>query len=201
MILLGDNLIFRICTSFRCLVIVFMLFGGMGLALGSVAGSSAPGFKGINLLSEKDIVTTQPKSKGVVFVFMSARCPCSNSHMREINSLAETFGESLSFYVVHSNQDESETQARKYFGGLMMKVPVLVDSGARFADELQAFKTPHAYIFSADGKKLYEGGVSDTVEFERAKVKYLRRALEQLAAGEEIKPSLTRTLGCVISRR
>ncbi|MFK5047747.1 thioredoxin-like domain-containing protein, partial [Klebsiella pneumoniae] len=89
-------------------------------------------------------------------VFLSTKCPCSNSHVALVKQLAKDFP-AFAFVAVHSNRDETVAEARAYFRDFGL--PVLQDEKSRLADEFKASKTPHAYVLAAgDGKVLYHGG-------------------------------------------
>ncbi len=140
------------------------------------------------------------KREGLVIMFLSSLCPCSNSHIIELNSLASKYP-NFTFVGVHSNADEPREQARDYFQNVGVKFPVLQDDGAKIADEFKASKTPHAFIVTKNGKIAYQGGVSDSRDFGRSKRKFLRDALEDISSGHEVRVPEGRTLGCAITRR
>lgn len=137
--------------------------------------------------------------KGTVFLFVSARCPCSNSHNQEMISLAKTFSE-IQFVGVHSNADEPMEVAEKYFRTAGYPFPVVQDHGDKLSNSLSALKTPHAFLLNAKGEVLFRGGVSSSRVFETADRKYLREALEDFMAGKSIRTAEARSLGCMISR-
>lgn len=163
------------------------------ISLDEVYGQTLPDLKSFKL---KD--TTTP-AKGYVVTFMSAVCPCSDSHMQEIKDLAHTFKDHQ-FLVVHSNGAESLEVATPYFTSKQIPFPVLSDPDARIANVFKALKTPHTFILNQDGEILYKGGVSNSAKFENAKVKFLRNALTQISKGQTPKPKVGRTLGCQIIR-
>jgi len=137
--------------------------------------------------------------KGAVVVFLSAVCPCSNSHIKELTTLPKDFPE-FAFLGVHSNTDEAKDPTQAYFKTAKLPFPVVQDSGAKIADEFKAYKTPHAFVVKPDGEVLYQGGVSSSRNFENADRKFLREALDDLQNGRAVKTPEGRTLGCVIAR-
>jgi thioredoxin-related protein len=155
-------------------------------------------------LKAPDVLTSEvqevkPSAEGTVVVFLSASCPCSNSHVAELKSLAQEFPQ-FAFVGVHSNVDEEATATKEYFQKVKMGFPVLQDDNAKIADEFKALKTPHAFILSKDGKVLYQGGVSSSRDITKADRKYLREALNDLKEHHAVKTPEGRTLGCTISR-
>lgn len=119
--------------------------------------------------------------------------------MGEIKSLAETF-QDFRFIGVNSNLDETLENAGAFFKAQSLKFPILRDQNSRMADEFKALKTPHAFVFSNDGKILFQGGVSNSSKFERADRKFLREALEDIAQKRAVRSPLARALGCAIQR-
>lgn len=140
-----------------------------------------------------------PKNKGMVVVFLSAKCPCSQSHENSIEKLANEFKE-FSFVGVHSNSDEAKDLAALHFKEAGFSFPIIEDSQSIIANEYGALKTPHAFIVGPKGECWYNGGVDETREASRAKKFYLKQALLDLKSGREPKEKTTRTLGCAIKR-
>jgi thioredoxin-related protein len=168
----------------------------------SITASAAPQSKnleGKNLLTGENVVVNASDKKGMVVIFLSAKCPCSNSHNNELRDLAQTYKE-FSFVAVHSNADEAKELSQPYFEKAAFPFPVIEDDKAKLADQLQASKTPHAFIFASNGDVLYEGGVSNSKDCAKADRKFLREALDDLHAGKSVRTPEGRTLGCAISR-
>lgn len=166
--------------------------------------ASAPAHAGF-VVSGSDIrsgqpVQVEPGALGTVVVFVSAACPCSNSHVPELRALAKEFPQ-FHFVAVHANADEAREEATTYFAKADMPFPVVRDRGAKLADEFRALKTPHAYVKLVDGSLAYRGGVTDSKDLHRSQRKFLREALADLVAGRPVAKPEGRTLGCVIARK
>lgn len=146
-----------------------------------------------------DAVTIAPGKKGTVILFMSAVCPCSNSHVGIVKKLASQFTD-FAFVAIHSNTDETLPVSQSYFKTTGLPFPIIEDEKTRLADEYKAFKTPHAFVISPDGKILYKGGVTSSTNGESADKQFLKDALEDLNAGRAVKVAEGRSLGCTISR-
>lgn len=137
--------------------------------------------------------------KGSVVVFLSAVCPCSNGHITYLKKLKEEFPD-YTFIGIHSNVDEDKTTSSAYFKEAKLNFEVIEDDKSRYADMFKAFKTPHSFIVSKEGKILYQGGVTGSSRAERAEEFHLYEALKDDQSGKSIKVSQTRVLGCEISR-
>lgn len=139
-------------------------------------------------------------SKRYVFVFLSAKCPCSASHEKKLNELQKVYGnKGFAFYAIHSNSDETLQDVKNHFAHSRLNFPLLQDEKARVADQLGALKTPHAFVV-ANSKILYQGGVDDSNDVEYAEKEYLADALSAISMGREPVEPKTRALGCVIKR-
>lgn len=154
-----------------------------------------------NLISGEKISLTTIDSgkKATVMVFMSSKCPCSDSHAAVIKNLIEKYKE-FAFVIIHSNVNEDESQAKKYFASLELKAQVLQDEDAKIADMMKAYKTPHAFIIDNKGEIIYKGGVTDSNNALKAEKQYLADALEDLQQNRPLKLSETKALGCFIAR-
>jgi len=180
------------------------LFFLLVIPWGTLAAPQIQSVTGENLLSGGPVALKLQEmgaqgKKGLVVVFLSARCPCSNSHVAEVRDLAQNYKD-FAFVAVHSNLDEGEALAKPYFEKAHLPFPVIADAKARLADQFQALKTPHAYIVVPDGHIAYQGGVSNSNDCAKSDRKYLREALADLHEGKPVRTPEGRTLGCVISR-
>lgn len=157
--------------------------------------------KGENILTASDVSVSAVtmNKKALVVLFLSAKCPCSNSHIQEIISLYKDFPQ-FSFVGVHSNSDESAELSKTYFIKSEIPFPVIQDVKFAYADHFHALKTPHAFVVNSDGKILYQGGVSSSRNIDNAENKFLRDALNDLQINQSVKTPEGRTLGCSIQR-
>lgn len=161
-------------------------------------GKLAP-LAGFDLGTEKSSVVSPEGKKALVVAFLSATCPCSNSHVEELRSLSEKYRD-FQFVGIHSNANESRELSIAYFKKIQFPFPVIQDEKFQYADQLKANKTPHAFILDVEGQVLFQGGVTDSNKIESSSRKYLREALEDLQNGRQVKTASVRTLGCVIDR-
>ncbi len=177
----------------------YLILLGISLSLAASAAPQAKSIEGKNLLTDAKVHVDSADKKGMVVVFLSAKCPCSNSHNIELRDLAQNYKE-FNFVAIHSNFDEGKELSKPYFEKAAFPFPVIEDEKAKLADQLQALKTPHAYIFASNGDVLYQGGVSNSKDCAKADRKFLREALEDLHSAKQVKTPEGRTLGCAISR-
>jgi hypothetical protein len=158
----------------------------------------------ISALEGQNLLTDSPQplvmgEKGAVVVFLSAKCPCSNSHASLLRKLAEGYKE-FRFYGIHSNADESRGEAQKYFQSVGLHIPIIDDRSGLWADEFKALKTPHAFVLNPTGDIVYKGGVTNSNMAETADKQLLSDALADLKAGRSVRTPEARTVGCMIAR-
>ncbi len=155
--------------------------------------------QGLEVNSGQTITADLNGRKGVVVVFLSAVCPCSNSHVSELAALSKEHSD-FAFYGVHSNADEGKELSQNYFQAAKLPFPIIADSVAKIADSYRPKRTPHAYVVLTNGEVVYQGGVSSSQDFGSAEHRYLRDALEDIKQNKRVKNPRSRPLGCEISR-
>lgn len=155
--------------------------------------------EGSSLLGSGKVSVSAKDKKALVIVFLSAKCPCSDSHVKELKKLHAEYPE-FAFVAVHSNADETKDLANKYFQQVKIPFPIIEDQNSLLANTYNALKTPHAFVVMPDGKIVYQGGVSSSNNFNKAERKFLREALEDIQHNHSVRTPTGRTLGCVISR-
>jgi len=174
-----------------------LIFPVLGTAC--TAQASNPTLAGKELQSGSLMQFDGKNHKVRVLIFLSTRCPNSLAHLEEIKKLANTNSEFL-FLGVHSNAEESETEAKTFFKKQALPFQILQDDKAVLADRFKALKTPHVYVLSPQGSILYQGGITDSANPSTATSFFLQEALIDIKTGRPVKTSEGRTLGCVIAR-
>ena len=143
--------------------------------------------------------------KGLVVVFWSNTCPWVAKYEDRLLELARTYQEKgFGFVVVNANDpraypQESLEEMKKRATSRGYPFPYLVDEGSVLAATYGATRTPHVYVFDAEGKLVYVGAIDDSPadpsQVERA---YLKEVLEAMVAGKEVPLTHSRAFGCTI---
>ena len=156
---------------------------------------------GENLTTSKSVTipTKNKEKKGTVLIFMSAKCPCSDSHVPLIKKMADKYKD-FKFAVIHSNLDETKADSQKYFKKAAFNFDVIQDVKTQIADQFEAYKTPHAFILNPNGEIVYQGGVTNSSHAPAADEFFLENALNEINSGKAVSTPEGRTLGCVILR-
>ncbi|MFN8845444.1 MAG: thioredoxin-like domain-containing protein [Bdellovibrionales bacterium] len=156
--------------------------------------------KGTDLLTNRKIIITPEENIALVVLFLSAKCPCSNSHINEIKNLSQEYSD-FTFIAVHSNVDESPEVSKNYFQNIGLGFDVIDDNLQVIANQYKAYKTPHAFVVRNNGELAYQGGVSNSNDFGKSDKKFLREALSDIKNNRKVRTPEGRTLGCAINRR
>lgn len=135
--------------------------------------------------------------KATVIVFLSAYCPCSNSHTEILKGLNRKFPK-ISFIGVHSNSNEKRAKAIKYFKEKDFGFPIIKDTNGKIARSFGAVKTPHVFIINQQGKTIYTGSVTNASLANESTENYLLEVLTEIQSGKEISHPQRKTLGCYI---
>jgi len=78
---------------------------------------------------------------------------------------------------------------------------VLLDSHGKVGKKYGAKTTPHMFIVDPEGKLIYQGAIDDTPSADSADVpgeNYVRSALDQHMAGQEVATPATKAYGCSV---
>jgi len=156
-------------------------------------------YEGLDLITGKK-VQFETKGKASVVFFLSTSCPCSNSHLEHLKDLKKSFSD-FQFIGVHSNLGEKLHEAKGFYKKLKINFPVVYDKDLTIANSFKASKTPHVFVFSKEGERLYHGGVTNSQNFKYSKRYYLKSALENISKGQKVEKPFTRILGCRIARK
>lgn len=74
-----------------------------------------------------------------------------------------------------------------------------LDEQSKIAEAFGASHTPHVFLFNSDMELVYRGAIDDNARSAAEVEKpYLKNAISELAAGEEIKTQTSKSLGCTI---
>jgi hypothetical protein len=167
---------------------------------------NAAGLKTLKSITANDLFTGQSKTitlegkdKGLAVLFLSAKCPCSQSHEGLLKKMAQDF-KSIKFVGLHSNQDEPVAITKEHFQKVDLGFPLLQDHKAKWADDLKALKTLHVFVFNSIGDLVYAGGVTNSHIALTASKNFLKDVLTTLQNGEKIGFREEKSLGCMISR-
>ncbi|MCB1120510.1 MAG: redoxin domain-containing protein [Verrucomicrobiae bacterium] len=146
------------------------------------------------------------RGKAVVLFFTGTGCPIARKTVGKIVDLEREYaGKGVNFWIVNAYADESAKEIRREINQLGLRSMVyLLDDKQTLSYSYGVNRTAEAILISTSGWEIvYRGAVDDQLsegaEKPSAINHYLKDALDQLLAGEEISRPQTRSVGCIIS--
>jgi len=145
--------------------------------------------------------------QGTAVIFWSNQCPWVERAEGRMMDLAETYsGQGISFVLINSNDAEAypqesaaESASRMDAGGYPSDVAYISDPTSQVARAFGAERTPHVYLFDANGVLAYVGTIDDSPgDPANVQEQYLRSALEAVAGGSNVAVPQTKAFGCTI---
>ncbi len=145
------------------------------------------------------------KSNGLLVNFSCNTCPWVGAWEDRYNPIAQLAEENdIGVIALNPNtairddgeslQDMKERAEKSNY-----QFPYAVDKDSKLASAFGATRTPHIYLFNSDMELVYRGAIDDNAKSaEDVKNPYLKNAIKDLAAGNEISPKTTKSLGCTI---
>jgi peroxiredoxin len=144
-------------------------------------------------------------SEGLLVIFSCNTCPWVIRWQDRYISITEDY-KSRGIGVVALNPNAAwrdgeespeamQVHAKKY----EYNFPYAVDKDSKLARAFGATRTPHIYLFDKTGVLVYRGAIDDNARQASAvKQPFLTNALNALLAGEVIRATETKALGCTI---
>ena len=141
----------------------------------------------------------------VVIVFLGTECPLAKLYATRLAKMAQDqAGRGVSFLGINSNRQDSIEEIAAYARKHQISFPILKDAGNKVADQMQAERTPEAFVLDRDRVVRYWGSIDDQfgVGYQRevANKHYLSDAIEQLLAGNDLENPSVQSVGCHIGR-
>jgi peroxiredoxin len=188
----------------------------------AAAGARAEGAGALALGSKAPLATTKMKNvdgkmlaiadvtgkAGTLVVFTCNHCPFAKAWEERIVELANTYSKKgIGVILVNANDPTkytedgfAEMQAHAKARGL--QAPYVIDETSAVARAFGATVTPEAFLFDKGGKLAYHGTVDDNHKDPASvKSRYLKDALDAVAAGKAPAQAETKSLGCGIKFR
>ena len=184
-----------------------MLFLATLLAAGVEVGKPAPQFTAKDIHGKPHKLSDY-KGKIVVLEAHNLDCPfCANHYqtgaMPELQEWAASKG--VVWLLVNSVNAKSPSHrtpqaAKKEIQKYKIKAAAWLDDSSGQVGKLFGLKTtPHLVVINRDGLLAYDGAIDDTPEASgdpRKARNYVREAIQQLLAGDNVKVAKTRPYGC-----
>ena len=190
-------------------VVSLGVFAGAAVAAAR-PGEAAPDFAAVDSKG-KPVKLGDFRGKTVILEWTNHGCPYVQKHYRSGNMQAlqkDMTGKGMVWLSVISSAPGEEghvggAEADKLTSSRSAAPSaVLLDPDGKIGRLYDARATPHMFIVTPDGKLAYAGAIDDKPSSNVADVKtaknFVRNALDQIAAGKPVSPSLTRAYGCSV---
>ena len=173
------------------------------------AGKPAPAFT-VTDLDGKPVNLADYKGKTVVLEWTNFGCPFVQKHYRSGNmqALQKKYANDVVWLAVNSTHRGSSdwtdaaplTAQLRDFGAQPARY--LVDEPGKVGIAYGAKTTPHMFIIDPKGTLLYMGGIdsirSTSLEDVPKAQPYVKDAMQRVASGQAVNPSVTQAYGCTI---
>lgn len=173
-------------------------------------GQPAPDFTGADS-NGKQHSLSQYKGKTVVLEWTNHDCPYVKKHYNSGNMQAlqkdATANGIVWLSIISSSPGKQGHVSGKQANELSASrnaspTAVILDESSEIGLLYGAKTTPHMYIVDKSGQLVYMGGIDNTPSKDEDDIpkskNYVRTALDEMAAGQAIKESITRPYGCSV---
>ncbi len=180
--------------------------GPSALAIGSKAPLAGTKMKSVDGRSVS--IADVAGEHGTLVVFMCNHCPWVKAWQTRIAAIGNAaVDEKVGVIAINANDpkaypedDYATMKARAKELGFQF--PYAVDATSDIARAFGATRTPEAFLFDADGKLVYHGTIDDNAHDAQAvEQQWLRKAVDAVAAGNQVEVAETKALGCGIKLR
>ena len=171
-------------------------------------GDSATDFKLKNIDDKMVSLSDYKEAKGFIVIFTCNTCPYAVSYEDRIVALDKKYA-SKGYPVIAIMPNNTELQPKDNMEAMKQRAkqkgftfPYLMDEGQKISPQYGATKTPEVYLLQKTSKGnevKYIGAIDDNYQDAQAvKIKYVENAVDALLAGQPIKQTQTRAIGCTI---
>lgn len=173
-------------------------------------GDTAPEFSLKNVDKKMVSLSDYTEAKGFIIVFTCNTCPNAIAHEDRIIALAEKYNTN-GYPVIAINPNYAGFFSLESFFMMKRKAkkkgfnfPYLYDEGQKITNQYGARVTPHVFLVKKEGMHYsvaYTGAIdNDTWGHNPEKTSYVEDAIHALEAGEEIRITSTKAIGCSVKR-
>lgn len=176
------------------------------LAIGSKAPMTDVKMKGVD--GKEVSIADVAGPAGTLVVFTCNHCPWAKAWESRIVELGNAY-RAKGIGVIAINANDPKDNPVDGLDGMAerakergMQFPYVVDATSGVARAFGATRTPEAFVFDKAGRLVYHGAVDDNAEqADKVDKRYLKDALDEVVAGQEVAVKETKSIGCSIKFR
>ena len=168
-------------------------------------GSQAPDFNLLGIDEKKYSLSSFTDKKALIVIFSCNHCPYVQAYEDRIKQIQNEYQhKGVEVIAINSNEDkgypeDSFDNMKKRAAEQKFNFLYLRDEDQSVARAYDATHTPEIFVFDGDRKLAFHGKIDDNwQEPNKVKNHYLKSALDELLAGQEISVPETFTIGCTI---
>ena len=142
---------------------------------------------------------------GLLVNFSCNTCPWVEAWEDRYNPIAELAGEhGIGVIALNPNTairdgGESMEDMQQRAESSNYEFYYALDEQAKLAEAFGATRTPDIFLFNSDMELVYTGAIDDDAKSEdNVQDPFLKNAIKNMIAGDEIDPKITKALGCTI---
>ena len=141
-----------------------------------------------------------------VVIFTCNHCPYALAWHDRLMELARDYAD-VHFYAINPNdaerypRDSFEAMKERVRGDGGWPMPYVHDSTQEVAREYGARTTPDVFVVDSEGALRYRGAPDGDHQDDSLRADWLREALDQVLAGEEVARAETDPVGCSVKWR
>lgn len=193
----------------KLLIIILSIFSfNLLFAQGYKIGDVATDFKLKNVDGKMVSLAGFKDAKGFIIIFTCNHCPYSIAYENRIIGLDKMFKDK-GFPVIAINPNDNKEYPEDSFDNMVIRAkekaftfPYLIDEGQEVYPKYGATRTPHVFILKKEENGLvvkYIGAIDNNhSDASAATEKYVEKAVNNLLAGIDPDPSMTKAIGCSI---
>lgn len=189
----------RSCVLLAAALLTGSVSAGLGAVSVAPANVVVPGLDGapVEPLALADDI------EATVLLFVMSDCPISNRYAPEVRRIHEAFGERTAFWLVYVDTHRPVAELAAHRESFSYPFAAVRDVEGALATAAGATVTPEAAVWDAAGRLVYRGRIDDRfVSFGVTRAAPtthdLRGVLDRVAAGESVRFTETRAIGCYI---
>ena len=192
-------------------VLVTLMMTSSVYGQGYKVGDEAAAFKLKNVDGKMVNLYQYPDAKGFVVIFTCNHCPYARAYEDRIIAIDKEY-KPKGFPVIAINPNDATIQPDDSYEMMQKRAlekgftfPYLYDESQTVVNTYGATRTPHVYVLTKKGEKLYVryiGAIDNNYQDpEQVTEKYLVNALEALLAGKDPAVTFTKAIGCTIKKK
>ncbi len=156
--------------------------------------------------AEHDVAELASKdTKAVVLIFLNTSCPVARQYMPTFQQLHKDFhSQGVRFYGIYPNASENVWEMAIHAHDSDLPFPVFLDNAQKLSKLLDVTTTPEVVLLDAKWNRHYQGAIDDQIKARGGRTTainhYLRDAITNLLAGQEVSQNYLPPSGCPLEK-